>query len=70
MTSALQPTLDNLDQALIDLETAVEKRIAALSRPQAVPQLELTRDEREVSKKIAARLDMTIQRLETLLNEE
>lgn len=70
MKSALKPALENLDQALIDLEAAVEKQIARLSKQKAEPQLELSKNEREVNRKIAAKLDQTINRLEMLLSEE
>lgn len=71
MKSALKPTLENLDKALARLETAVDKRLQSTSKQKVEPQLDLTaRNEREVNRKIATRLDQTINRLETLLTEE
>ena len=71
MKSALKPALENLDKALGRLETAVDKRLQQSLRQKAEPQLDLSaRNEREVNRKIAARLDQTINRLETLLTEE
>lgn len=76
MKSALKPAIDDVDRALGSLEEALENCLAKLDRPQpkakddALPQLDLTRNEREVNRKIAARLDQTIHRLETLLSEE
>jgi hypothetical protein len=71
MKSALKPALENLDQALGRLETAVEKRIQVTKKYKEEPQLDLSaRNEREVNRKIAAKLDQTIDRLEMLLSEE
>lgn len=71
MKSALKPALENLDKALARLETAVDKRLKSEVRQKVEPQLDLSaRNEREVNRKIAARLDQTINRLETLLTEE
>lgn len=68
MKSALKPALENLDKALGRLETSVEKRF-----PKEKKDLELdlsARNERDVNRKIAAKLDQTINRLEMLLTEE
>lgn len=76
MKSALKPAIEDVDKALGSLEEALASCLAKLDRPQpkakeaALPQLELPRNEREVNRKIAARLDQTINRLETLLSEE
>jgi len=71
MKSALKPALENLDKALARLETAVEKRFVAIKKDKEEPQFDLSaRNEREVNKKIAAKLDQTINRLEMLLTEE
>ncbi|MBU6474624.1 MAG: hypothetical protein KGL10_06945 [Alphaproteobacteria bacterium] len=71
MKSALKPALENLDKALGNLETAVEKRFQAVKKQKTEPQLDLSvRNEREVNRKIAAKLDQTINRLEMLLTEE
>jgi BMFP domain-containing protein YqiC len=71
MKSALKPALENLDKALGRLETAVEKRFLAVPKKKEEPQLDLVaRNERDVNRKIAAKLDQTINRLEMLLNEE
>ncbi len=71
MKSALKPALENLDKALAKLESAVEKRFLTVKKAKEEPQLDLSaRNEREVNKKIAAKLDQTINRLEMLLTEE
>ncbi len=71
MKSALKPALENLDKALAKLESAVEKRFITVKKTKEEPQLDLSaRNEREVNKKIAAKLDQTINRLEMLLTEE
>lgn len=71
MKSALKPALENLDQALGRLETAVEKRFQVVKKQKEEPQLDLSvRSERDVNRKIAAKLDQTINRLEMLLTEE
>jgi len=71
MKSSLKPALENLDKALGQLETAVEKRFLVVKKHKEEPQLDLSaRNEREVNRKIAAKLDSTINRLEMLLTEE
>lgn len=71
MKSSLKPALENLDKALGRLETAVEKRFQVVKKQKEEPQLDLNaRNEREVNRKIAAKLDQTINRLEMLLTEE
>lgn len=71
MKSSLKPALENLDKALGVLETAIEKRFTVVKKHKEEPQLDLTaRNEREVNRKIAAKLDQTINRLEMLLTEE
>jgi hypothetical protein len=71
MKSALKPALENLDKAIGQLETAVEKRLHIVKKQKEEPQLDLNvRNEREVNRKIAAKLDQTINRLEMLLGEE
>lgn len=71
MKSALKPAMENLDKALGRLETVLDKRLADAGKAKAEPQLDLTaRNEREVNRKIAAKLDHTINRLEMLLSEE
>ncbi len=71
MKSALKPALENLDKALEHLESAVEKRFQVMKKQKVEPQLDLSvRNEREVNRKIAAKLDQTINRLEMLLTEE
>lgn len=71
MKSALKPALENLDQALGRLETAIEKRFQVTKKNKEEPQLDLSvRNERDVNRKIAAKLDQTINRLEMLLTEE
>ena len=69
--SALKPALENLDKALSRLEGMVDKKNQSNKRAQEEPQLDLNaRNEREVNRKIAAKLDQTINRLETLLSDE
>lgn len=71
MKSSLKPALENLDKALGHLETAIEKRFQVVKKHKEEPQLDLSaRNEREVNRKIAAKLDQTINRLEMLLTEE
>ena len=71
MKSSLKPALENLDKALGRLETVVEKRLQTVKKQKEEPQLDLSaRNEREVNRKIAAKLDQTINRLEMLLSEE
>lgn len=71
MKSSLKPALENLDKALDRLEMAVEKRFQVVKKHKEEPQLDLTvRNERDVNRKIAAKLDETINRLEMLLTEE
>lgn len=70
MKSVLKPALENLDKALGRLESAVEKSLTQVKRVKEEPQFELQRNEKDVNRKIAARLDQTINRLEMLLSEE
>ncbi len=71
MKSALKPALEDLDKALGRLETALDKRLKSNGRAKVEPQLDLSaRNEREVNRKIASRLDQTINRLESILTEE
>lgn len=70
MKSVIKPALDNLDKALARLESAVEKGFTQAKKVRQEPQLELARNEKEVNRKIAAKLDQTINRLEMLLSEE
>ncbi len=70
MKSPLKPALENLDKALGRLEAALDKKLTVVKKQKAEPQLDLNaRSERDVNRKIAARLDQTINRLETLLQE-
>lgn len=71
MKSALRPALENLDSAMNRLEDAIDSCLGKAKKAKVEPQLDLSvRNEREVNKKIAARLDQTINRLEMLLTEE
>lgn len=71
MKSVLKPALDNLDKSLDSLETAVERQSTLRKKDKVEPQLDLSaRNEREVNRKIAAKLDQTIDRLEMILSEE
>lgn len=71
MKSALRPALENLDSAMNRLESAIDMALGQAKKQKNEPQLDLSaRNEREVNKKVAARLDQTINRLEMLLTEE
>ncbi len=71
MDPALKPAFESLDKALIRLEKTVEKRLQTVKKQQEEPQLDLSaRNERDVNRKIAAKLDQTINRLEMLLAED
>lgn len=71
MKTALRPALENLDSAMTRLEDAIEACLGKAKKTKLEPQLDLSvRNEREVNKKVAARLDQTINRLEMLLTEE
>ena len=70
MKAVLKPALENLDKALARLETAVDKRFVQVKKSKEEPQFALDRSERDVNRKIAAKLDQTINRLEMLLSEE
>ncbi|MCP4355091.1 MAG: hypothetical protein GY793_05560 [Proteobacteria bacterium] len=71
MKSALKPELDNLGKALDGLENSVKNHITALQEKQASPQLDLSgRDENNVKKRVAMKLDQTIERLEAILGGE
>jgi hypothetical protein len=71
MKSALKPTLESLDKAVARLEQALDKKKHLLERVKQEPQLELpVRNEHEINRKIAAKLDQTINRLEVLLTQE
>ena len=71
MNSSLKPAFENLDKALIRLETAVEKRFTPPKKQKEEPKPDSgVTAEREVNRKIAAKLDQTINRLEMLLTEE
>lgn len=71
MKSALKPALDSLDGAMTRLESAIDACLIKTQKSKAEPQLDLSaRNERDVNRKIAARLDQTINRLEMLLTEE
>ncbi len=69
MKPALKTSLDSLNKAIVQLESTVDKRILSFRKQGDEPQLDLPRNEREVNRKIATRLDQTIARLETLLSE-
>ena len=71
MKSSFKPALENLDKALGRLETAIDKQFTGIKKHKEEPQLDLNaRSERDVNRKIAAKLDQTINRLELLLSEE
>ena len=71
MKSSLLPAFENLDKALSTLETAVEDCFSVQKKKKQEPQLDLTaRNERDINRKVALKLDQTISRLETLLSGE
>ena len=71
MKSVLKPALENVDGALSRLETAIDKCLGKVKKDKAEPQLDLSaRNERDVNRKVAAKLDQTINRLEMLLTQE
>ena len=71
MKSALKPALESLDKAVTRLEQTLDKKTYLVERVKQEPQLDLSaRNEREINRKIAAKLDHTINRLEVLLTEE
>lgn len=70
MKSALKPALENLDKALSRLEASIDRKLKALEVAAEEPEFDLdVRNERDVNRKIAARLDQTINRLEVLLSD-
>ena len=70
MKSALKPALENLDKALTRLEASIDRKLQALQVEAEEPEFDLNaRNERDVNRKIAARLDQTINRLEVLLSD-
>lgn len=70
MSSSVKPAFDNLEKALVRLESVIEKRMSKVQKSREEPELGLPRNEKEVNRKIAAKLDHTISRLETILAEE
>lgn len=70
MQPSVKPALETLDKAVSRLEGAIDKKLATVLTAKAQPELALSRDEREINKRIASRLDQTINRLETLLTED
>ena len=71
MKPSFKSALNDLDKSLGNLETTVEKHFTSIEKQREEPQLDLSvRNEREVTRKIAVKLDQTINRLETLLSKE
>ncbi len=71
MKPSFKSALNNLDKSLGRLEITVEKHFISIEKQKEEPQLDLSvRNEREVTRKIAVKLDQTINRLETLLSRE
>lgn len=66
---ALEKALHGIMRALDSLEAAVDKRLAREQKMMQEPQLTLPSNDREINRKIAAKLDQTINRLESLLQE-
>ncbi len=71
MESPLRPALENLDEALTRLEDTVDAQLenGGIAKPADQHEMDFGGGSK-VDKAIAQKLDMTIQRLETLLNEE
>ncbi len=68
MKSAVKPEIDNLGKALDGLENSVKNYFTNLQKQQESPQLDLSiRDENNVKKRVAMKLDQTIERLEAIL---
>ncbi len=71
MKSVLKPALENIDGSLARLETAIDRCLGKMKKEKGEPQLDLSaRNERDVNRKVAAKLDQTINRLEMLLTQE
>ena len=69
--SLFKETLRNLDKALNRLEAAVDTRIELEEQLRSEPQLDLSvRNEKDVNRKVALKLDQTIEHLEKLLGGE
>jgi len=69
--SLLREALSNLDNALNKLEAAVDTRIEIGQQTKSEPQLELGfRSDKDVNRKVAMKLDQTIEHLEKLLSGE
>jgi len=67
MGTSIKPVLENLNGALDRLEQAIEKRLDI----EIISQVEMDLGEGEqLDTMIASKLDNTIERLETILNEE
>lgn len=71
MKSSLTQALDELDKTLDGLEKAAARHTKPSPAKKAQPQLDLSaRDEEAVKRKVAMKLDQTIERLEALLSGE
>jgi len=67
--SLVSSALKKLDNALNKLEAAVDTRIEMDAQVQVEPQFDLTvRNEKDVNRKVALKLDKTIEHLEKLLS--
>ena len=63
--------LKKLDKALNKLEAAVDTRIELDQQTRSEPQFDLSvRNEKDVNRKVAVKLDKTIEHLEKLLSGE
>ena len=66
---SLDKAFEGVLRSLDGLEAALEKRFAKERKLMQEPQLSLPSNDREINRKIAAKLDQTINRLEMLLEE-
>lgn len=71
VVSLLREALDNLDNALNKLEASVDTKIKVSGHKKGESQFELGfRSDKDVNRKVAMKLDQTIEHLEKLLNGE
>jgi len=67
--SQVSSALKKLDKALNKLEAAVDTRIELEQQNKSEPQFDLSvRNEKDVNRKVAVKLDKTIEHLERLLS--
>ena len=70
MKTSIMPALENLGDALFKLEQVVDGYIVTNQENIAQTEIDFAADDQKnLDRKIATKLDDTIERLETLLNE-